>query len=200
AIQFCDGKRFGQCREQYFRPRRWFQSGREDAWDKESGNLGAPEPVRDIGNVLEVVYFGSIQRRISLPFIHCLSDELEAWPEKKQGETFGKLPRCTGAVNRATSFTQDCSAEFDVREGHEHFGDLNPVFRLYQKRTNHHVNGRVARLCQKKAGTVATSHPDFALDNIVSLHTCTLYTVARTESGVLSLGQRKRIWDKYKAG
>lgn len=58
------------------------------------------------------------------------------------------------------------------------------------------MNEGFARLCQQKAGTVATSHPDFALDNIVSLHTCTLYTVALTESGVLSLGQRKRLWDK----
>ncbi|KAL9698315.1 hypothetical protein quinque_001756 [Culex quinquefasciatus] len=52
---------------------------------------------------------------------------------------------------------------------------------------------------------VATSYPEFALDKIVSLHTCTLYTVARTESGelfwwgVLPFGQRKRLWDKYKA-
>ncbi|KAL1379595.1 hypothetical protein pipiens_014781 [Culex pipiens pipiens] len=66
----------------------------------------------------------------------------------------------------------------------------------YSKEVETKVNGGVARLCQQKVGTVATSHPDFALDNIVSLHTCTLYTVALTESGVLSLGQRKRLWDK----
>ena len=52
---------------------------------------------------------------------------------------------------------------------------------------------------------VATNYPEFALDRIVSLHTCTLYTVARTESGelfwwgVLPFGQRKRLWDKYQA-
>lgn len=52
---------------------------------------------------------------------------------------------------------------------------------------------------------VAISYPEFSLDKIVSLSTCTLYTVARTESnelfwwGVLPFGQRKRLWEKYKA-
>lgn len=51
----------------------------------------------------------------------------------------------------------------------------------------------------------AISYPEFLLDKIISLSTCTLYTVARTESnelfwwGVLPFGQRKRLWEKYKA-
>lgn len=51
----------------------------------------------------------------------------------------------------------------------------------------------------------ATNYPEFALDKIISLHTCSLYTVARTESGelfwwgVLPFTQRKKIWDKYRA-
>lgn len=46
---------------------------------------------------------------------------------------------------------------------------------------------------------------ELSVDKIISLHTCTLYTVARTESGglfwwgVLPYGQRKRLWDKYRA-
>lgn len=47
--------------------------------------------------------------------------------------------------------------------------------------------------------------PEFSQDPIQALYTCTLYTVARTESnclywwGVLPFGQRKRLWEKYKA-
>jgi E3 ubiquitin-protein ligase EDD1 len=50
----------------------------------------------------------------------------------------------------------------------------------------------------------ATTYPEFNVDKIISIHTCTLYTVVRTESGelfwwgVLPYGQRKRLWDKYK--
>jgi E3 ubiquitin-protein ligase EDD1 len=50
----------------------------------------------------------------------------------------------------------------------------------------------------------ATTYPEFNVDKIISIHTCTLYSVVRTESGelfwwgVLPYGQRKRLWDKYK--
>lgn len=51
----------------------------------------------------------------------------------------------------------------------------------------------------------AVTLPDLSMDKISSLHTCSLYTVARTENGglfwwgVLPYGQRKKLWDKYKA-
>ncbi|CAG2062350.1 unnamed protein product, partial [Timema podura] len=51
----------------------------------------------------------------------------------------------------------------------------------------------------------AQSCTEFSLDRISSLHTCTLYTVARLDSGalywwgVLPFGQRKRLWEKYRA-
>ncbi|XP_044752448.1 E3 ubiquitin-protein ligase UBR5 isoform X9 [Coccinella septempunctata] len=46
---------------------------------------------------------------------------------------------------------------------------------------------------------------EFQNDRIVSLHTCTLYTVAKCESGalywwgVLPFSQRKRLWEKFRA-
>ncbi|XP_075236131.1 E3 ubiquitin-protein ligase hyd isoform X1 [Lycorma delicatula] len=52
---------------------------------------------------------------------------------------------------------------------------------------------------------LATSFTEFTLDRIVSLHTCTLYTVACLESGalywwgVLPFNQRKKLWEKYRA-
>lgn len=51
----------------------------------------------------------------------------------------------------------------------------------------------------------ATSFTELALEKIISLYTCTLYTVARTDTGglywwgVIPFGQRKRLWDKHKA-
>ena len=73
-------------------------------------------------------------------------------------------------------------------------------------------NGKIATWMDELLGYVgnkmehvATSYPEFALDKIISLNTCTLYTVARTESGelfwwgVLPFAQRKKLWDKYKA-
>lgn len=51
----------------------------------------------------------------------------------------------------------------------------------------------------------ATNFPEFSVEKIVSLYTCTLYTVARMDSGglfwwgVIPFGQRKRLWDKHKA-
>lgn len=50
----------------------------------------------------------------------------------------------------------------------------------------------------------AIKFPDFETDKITHIHTCTLYSVARTENnnlywwGVLPYGQRKKLWDKYK--
>lgn len=73
-------------------------------------------------------------------------------------------------------------------------------------------NGKIATWMDELLGYVgnkmehvATSYPEFSLDKIISLNTCTLYTVARTESGelfwwgVLPFAQRKKLWDKYKA-
>uniref|UniRef100_A0A1B6DHC7 HECT-type E3 ubiquitin transferase n=1 Tax=Clastoptera arizonana TaxID=38151 RepID=A0A1B6DHC7_9HEMI len=51
----------------------------------------------------------------------------------------------------------------------------------------------------------ATAFTEFTLDRLSSLYTCTLYTVARLESGalywwgVLPFGQRKKLWEKYRA-
>ncbi|KAK9512923.1 hypothetical protein O3M35_001231 [Rhynocoris fuscipes] len=51
----------------------------------------------------------------------------------------------------------------------------------------------------------ATTFTEFTLDRITSLHTCTLYTLARLESGalywwgVLPFNQRKMQWEKHRA-
>lgn len=51
----------------------------------------------------------------------------------------------------------------------------------------------------------ATNFAELASERIVALYTCTMYTLARTETGglywwgVIPFGQRKRLWDKHKA-
>lgn len=53
-----------------------------------------------------------------------------------------------------------------------------------------------------KMEQVVTSHPEFTMDPIYSIHTCPLYTVVRTESnmlywwGINPFEQRKLIWEK----
>lgn len=74
-------------------------------------------------------------------------------------------------------------------------------------------NNRVATWMDELLGSIAgsklehaaTTFPEFSCEKILSLYTCTLYTVARMEGsnlywwGVLPFGQRKRLWDKHKA-
>lgn len=51
----------------------------------------------------------------------------------------------------------------------------------------------------------ATNFTELAAERIAALYTCTMYTVARTDTGalywwgVIPFGQRKRLWDKHKA-
>ncbi|XP_014221919.1 E3 ubiquitin-protein ligase hyd isoform X2 [Trichogramma pretiosum] len=72
--------------------------------------------------------------------------------------------------------------------------------------------GKVATWLDETLGHVSSrlEHPaqaftEFTMDKIVSLHTCSLYTVARLESGalywwgVLPFAQRMKLWEKYKS-
>nr|XP_029736104.1 E3 ubiquitin-protein ligase hyd isoform X6 [Aedes albopictus] len=200
---------FGRWRDrQYFGPRRWFQSGREDGWDKES------DPKKK--------EFGS-----GYPL--WVSDELEAWPEKDQPVRFTEIASLYSEFIGVTSKGELHQWRWADVEPYRSSESVNifhpktvPLSLLYEKVI--HISatsircsvstesGRIATWMDELLGYagnklehVATSYPEFALDKIVSLHTCTLYTVARTESGelfwwgVLPFGQRKRLWDKYKA-
>ncbi|XP_062562210.1 E3 ubiquitin-protein ligase hyd isoform X2 [Armigeres subalbatus] len=207
---------FGRWRDrQYFGPRRWFQSGREDGWDKESVKLYySLDPKKK--------EFGS-----GYPL--WVSDELEPWPEKDQPVRFTEIASLYSEFIGVTSKGELHQWRWADVEPYRSSESVNifhpktvPLNLLYEKVT--HISatsircsvstesGRIATWMDELLGYagnklehVATSYPEFALDKIVSLHTCTLYTVARTESGelfwwgVLPFGQRKRLWDKYKA-
>uniref|UniRef100_A0A1Q3FUI0 HECT-type E3 ubiquitin transferase n=1 Tax=Culex tarsalis TaxID=7177 RepID=A0A1Q3FUI0_CULTA len=200
---------FGRWRDrQYFGPRRWFQSGREDAWDKES------DPKK---------------KEFASGYPLWVSDELEAWPEKDQAVRFVEIASLYSEFIGVTSKGELHQWRWADVEPYRSSESTNifhpktvPLNLLYEKVM--HISatsircsvstesGRIATWMDELLGYagsklehVATSYPEFALDKIVSLHTCTLYTVARTESGelfwwgVLPFGQRKRLWDKYKA-
>ncbi|XP_038119605.1 E3 ubiquitin-protein ligase hyd isoform X3 [Culex quinquefasciatus] len=207
---------FGRWRDrQYFGPRRWFQSGREDAWDKESVKLYYTVDPK--------------KKEFASGYPLWVSDELEAWPEKDQAVRFVEIASLYSEFIGVTSKGELHQWRWADVEPYRSSESTNifhpktvPLNLLYEKVT--HISatsircsvstesGRIATWMDELLGYagsklehVATSYPEFALDKIVSLHTCTLYTVARTESGelfwwgVLPFGQRKRLWDKYKA-
>lgn len=158
-----------------------------------------------------------------------VSDELEAWPEKDQPVRFNEIASLYSEFIGVTSkgeLHQWRWADVEPYRSSESTNIFHPKtvpLNLLCEKVIHisatsircsvsTESGRIATWMDELLGYagsklehVATSYPEFALDKIVSLHTCTLYTVARTESGelfwwgVLPFGQRKRLWDKYKA-
>lgn len=158
-----------------------------------------------------------------------VSDELEAWPEKDQPVRFTEIASLYSEFIGVTSkgeLHQWRWADVEPYRSSESTNIFHPKtvpLNLLCEKVIHisatsircsvsTESGRIATWMDELLGYagsklehVATSYPEFALDKIVSLHTCTLYTVARTESGelfwwgVLPFGQRKRLWDKYKA-
>ncbi|XP_058822733.1 E3 ubiquitin-protein ligase hyd isoform X2 [Topomyia yanbarensis] len=216
GLSSADREGFGRWRDrQYFGPRRWFQSGREDGWDKESVKL--------------YYTLDPKKKEYSSGYPLWVSDELEAWPEKDQPIRFTEIASLYSEFIGVTSKGElhqwrwaDVEPYRSSESNNIFHSKTVPLNLLYEKVT--HISatsircsvstesGRIATWMDELLGYagnklehVATSYPEFALDKIVSLHTCTLYTVARTESGelfwwgVLPFGQRKRLWDKYKA-
>ncbi|XP_055611780.1 E3 ubiquitin-protein ligase hyd-like isoform X2 [Uranotaenia lowii] len=216
GLSSADREGFGRWRDrQYFGPRRWFQSGREEGWDKESAKL----------------YFTLDPKKkdYSSGYPLWVSDELEAWPEKDQPIRFTQIASLYSEFIGVTSKGELHQWRWADVEPYRSCESANifhpktvPLNLMYEKVT--HISatsircsvstesGRIATWMDELLGYAggklehaATNYPEFALDKIVSLHTCTLYTVARTESGelfwwgVLPFGQRKRLWDKYKA-
>uniref|UniRef100_A0A182T2U2 Uncharacterized protein n=1 Tax=Anopheles maculatus TaxID=74869 RepID=A0A182T2U2_9DIPT len=202
---------FGRWRDrQYFGPRRWFQGGREDVWEKEAGG-------------------DSKKKDYSSGYPLWVSDEMEPWPEKDHAVRFTEIASLYSEFIGVTARGEihqwrwaDAEPYRSNDASNVHHPKTIPLNLLYEKVT--HISatlircsvatesGRIATWMDELLGYAgnklehgATNYPEFALDRIVSLHTCTLYTVARTESGelfwwgVLPFGQRKRLWDKYQA-
>ncbi|XP_055383009.1 E3 ubiquitin-protein ligase hyd isoform X2 [Condylostylus longicornis] len=191
---------------QYYGPRRWFAQN-ESGWEKESDvkkkETNAGPPI-------------------------WISDELESWPEKEGVPIrFNQIVALYSefiGVSVKGELHQWRWTDYDPYKSetpgiyHPKTSQLN----LYEKVVNISAstircsvsteNNRVATWMDEQLGYAGTklehtaiSFPEFSQENIQSLYTCPLYTVARTESnslfwwGVLPFGQRKRLWEKYKA-
>lgn len=158
-----------------------------------------------------------------------VSDELEYWPEREQPLRFSHIAALHSefiGVSVKGELHQWRWADNDPYKSADHPNIHHPRTLTLNLSTEKIAqisaasircsiateSGKIATWMDESLGYAsvkleypATSYPEFAVDKIISLNTCTLYTVARTESnelfwwGVLPFGQRKRLWEKYKA-
>lgn len=201
---------FGRIRDRtYFGPRRWFQSTREEVqWEKEQDSRSKMDS--------------------SSGFPLWISDDLEFWPEK-DGVRFSQIASLHSEFIAVSTKGELHQWRWMDREPYKnaefpniHHPKVQSLSLVYEKIV--HISattircsvvtesGKIATWMDELLGYAgnklehqATSYPEFTLDKIVSLHTCSLYTIARTESGelfwwgVLPFSQRKKMWEKYKA-
>ncbi|KAL7038434.1 hypothetical protein ACKWTF_009577 [Chironomus riparius] len=201
---------FGRIRDRtYFGPRRWFQSSREEVqWEKEQDSRSKMDT--------------------SSGFPLWISDDLEFWPDK-DGTRFSQIASLHSefiAVSTKGELHQWRWIDREPYKNNEfsnvHHPKVQALSLVYEKVV--HISattircsvvtesGKIATWMDEQLGYAgnklehpATSYPEFTLDKIISLNTCSLYTIARTESGelfwwgVLPFSQRKKMWEKYKA-
>lgn len=201
---------FGRIRDRtYFGPRRWFQSSREEVqWEKEQDNRSKMDTTSG--------------------FPLWISDDLEFWPDK-DGTRFSQIVSLHSEFIAVSTKGELHQWRWIDREPYRntdfpniHHPKVQPLGLVFEKVA--HISattircsvvtesGKIATWMDEQLGYAgnklehqATSYPEFTLDKIVSLHTCSLYTIARTESGelfwwgVLPFSQRKKMWEKYKA-
>ncbi|KAG5682285.1 hypothetical protein PVAND_011645 [Polypedilum vanderplanki] len=202
---------FGRIRDRtYFGPRRWFQSNREEVqWEKE----------QDSRSKMDTTASG---------FPLWISDDLEFWPDK-DGTRFIHIASLYSEFIAVSTKGELHQWRWTDREPYRnsefpnvHHPKVQTLALTYEKIV--HISattircsvvtesGKIATWIDEQLGYAgnklehqATSYPEFTLDKITSLHTCSLYTIARTESGelfwwgVLPFSQRKKMWEKYKA-
>ncbi|XP_026278748.1 E3 ubiquitin-protein ligase UBR5 [Frankliniella occidentalis] len=198
---------------QYFGPRRWLESALRDssAWDRDQE---------------------SKKKELAQQSPLWISDELEYWPDRSPLEPLPKFVNIVGLHSELIALS--CTGQLyqwrwgDVEPYRHpenpsvHHPKTIPLGLLNEKILHISASaircsvatesGRVAtwmdETLQHAAGRLehpAQSFTEFQLDDIVSLHTCILYTVARLESGamywwgILPFSQRKRLWEKYRA-
>lgn len=201
---------FGRIRDRtYFGPRRWFQSSREEVqWEKEQDTRTKMES--------------------SSGFPLWISDDLEFWPEK-DGIRFAQIASLHSEFIAVSTKGEIHQWRWMDREPYRNneFPNIHHPKAQSLSLVNEKIihisattircsvvteSGKIATWIDEVLGYAgnklehqATSYPEFTLDKIISLHTCALYTIARTESGelfwwgVLPFSQRKKMWEKYKA-
>lgn len=158
-----------------------------------------------------------------------ISDDLELWPEKDTPLRFTQIAALHSefiAISTKGELHQWRWADTEPYRNHENPSIFHPktqALNLIYEKVMHisatsirctvsTESNRVATWMDELLGMTgsklehsAVNFPEFQSEKIVSLYTCTLYTVARMENnnlywwGVLPFGQRKRLWDKHKA-
>ncbi|XP_076270049.1 E3 ubiquitin-protein ligase hyd isoform X5 [Rhynchophorus ferrugineus] len=200
-----DRENFSRWRErQYFGPRKWLESSRENSYEKDSENK---------------------KKENSCPL--WISDDLEFWPEP--APKFSQIATLYSELIALSSNGQLYQWKWNEHEPYKH--PENPNVHHPKTVTLNLTNEKVVHLsaCSTRcsvsteSGKVATwldellspassklehtsqAYSEFQNDKIVALHTCPLYTVAKLDSGalywwgVLPFVQRKRLWEKYRA-
>nr|CAD7453418.1 unnamed protein product [Timema tahoe] len=201
---------------QYFGPRRWLESAlRDSTWDKE----------------VIISVSDAKKKEFATQSPLWMSDDLEFWPERgtESAPQFCLIAAMHSELIAVSVGGQLYQWRWNEAEPYRHpeNSTIHHPKTIPLALVSEHVvqiSGTVIRCSvATESGKVATwldellshaaaklEHPaqsctEFSLDRISSLHTCTLYTVARLDSGalywwgVLPFGQRKRLWEKYRA-
>ncbi|KAK9872968.1 hypothetical protein WA026_020316 [Henosepilachna vigintioctopunctata] len=200
-----DRENFSRWRDrQYYGPRRWLETAlRDNPYEKDSDHK---------------------KKDSACPL--WISDDLEFWPEP--GTKFIQIASLYSELIALSSSGQVYQWRWNEAEPYKH--PENPYIHHCKTIPLGLISEKVVQLsaCSTRcsvsteSGKVATwldetltsassklehcaqSFSEFQNDKILSLHTCTLYTVARCESGalywwgVLPFSQRKRLWEKYR--
>lgn len=198
---------------QYYGPRRWLESAlRDSTWDKDPENKK-----KDFASQSPL----------------WMSDELEFWPVRNSESPphFTLIAALYSELVAVTNTGQLYQWKWNEAEPYKHSENINihhpkalslgllserivqisaSVIRCSVATESGKVATWLDELLSHAAGAgklehAAQSFSEFSVDRIASLHTCTLYTVARLESGalywwgVLPFPQRKRLWEKHRA-
>ncbi|XP_058797650.1 E3 ubiquitin-protein ligase hyd isoform X2 [Phymastichus coffea] len=194
---------------QYYGPRRWLETALKDSWEKDPDikkkELASQSPL-------------------------WISEELEWWNERiEQAPRFVQMAALYSELIAISSTGQLYQWRWSDSEPYKHPDNASihhpkaiPLNLVGEKILNISATairctvstetGKVATWLDEQLGNVASrlehsaqAFTEFQLDKIVSLHTCSLYTVARLETGalywwgVLPFAQRIKLWEKYKA-
>ncbi|VVC87967.1 unnamed protein product [Leptidea sinapis] len=205
---------FSRWRErQYFGPRRWLESAlRDTSWDKE----GVESKKKDSSMAASPLW---------------VSEELEYWDTNHRfthiAATYSELIAIS--VQGQLHQWRWADAHPYQRSDASLSGIYHPRGNWLGMALGEHIthigaagirisvltdNGRIATFLDESIahapGATRLEHPlqtfsEFGSDKPMSLHVCSLYTVARLDTGalywwgVLPLGQRARLWEKHRA-
>ncbi|CAH2068813.1 unnamed protein product, partial [Iphiclides podalirius] len=206
---------FSRWRErQYFGPRRWLESAlRDTSWDKDgvenkkkdSAMAASPLWVSE-----ELEYWDS-----NIRFTHIAA----TYSELIAISTHGQLHQWRWADSHPYQ-RNDCSGANSIYHPRGNWLGMMSGERIINiSAAGIRVSvltdtGRIATFLDESIahapGAPRLEHPlqtfsEFGNEKAISLHSCSLYTVARLESGalywwgVLPLGQRARLWEKHRA-